>query len=73
MFGNAVPGQFPIKVYSMSLLSFVSPFGRIFRFLLTFPFVGSFCPVGSTGQLLGVMFTLGCGVLLRVPYLISCF
>ena len=59
----------PIRVYLMSRLSLVLPFGKIVRFLLTFPFVGSIRPVGRSGQYPGVMFTLGYGDCLEFPTL----
>ena len=52
--------------FSIDLVSFVPPFGKIVGSLLTFPF-----HLWRWWPLTGVTLTLGCRRLLRVSYLIS--
>ena len=53
MFGSALPGRYPIKVYSMSLYPLFPHFLRVFGSPPNFPFTG------SGAHSLGAMFTLG--------------
>lgn len=65
MFGSALPEQYPIKVYSMSLYPLFPHFLRVFGSPPNFPFTG------SGAHSLGVMFTLGlppCSEFLNLPY-----
>ena len=63
-------GRMPIRVYSMSRASLVPPLGKMFRSLLTFPFVGSFVRLAGLASTRGLMFTLGYGVCLEFPTLL---